>query len=476
MPRLDKESEVRKAIADAKTKLTVGKRDVLVFDGGHKGAIPGFGLRVFESGAASFILKFAIKGGPTRRVSLGDARLTEVKDGKEVPGNLHRKRKWAGEIRDTARVLGRDIFAEREAEEAAKLAAKQESEDAPTLRKLALDYLRDRERGRNENGRELKKLKARSHTETARYLTGSKRTPAIWEPISGVPLSRIAMRQLQDVLEETAKSKGSVTADRARVALSGFFSWAIELGHVDANPTNDLAAYSLNKPRERTLTETELVDVWRACLDDEFGKIVKLLMLTGCRRAEIGDLSWPEIDLEKRRIELPPQRTKNGREHLIPLSDEALAILKSIPRSNTRTLVFGWGAGGYSGWSKSKAELDDRIASAGAKPTKPWVLHDLRRSVVTHLLESRERTNKKGEVESYAFAQPHVVEAIVNHVSGHKGGVAGVYNKAAYYAEKREALQRWASHLTRLLSAPRANQRVSKSRRSARAVAGAPAA
>jgi integrase len=478
MPRLDKESEVKKAIAAA--VIPAGKRDVLIFDGNYRGAIPGFGVRKFSSGCTSFFLKYQV-GGRARRVALGNVVFTQTKDGQEIRGNLQRMREWAGKVKDSARVLGRDEFAERKAEEAARKAAEREIEDAPTLQKLAPSYLRDRERGKTSKGREIKKLKARSLIETRRYLEGSTRTPSVWKPIANVPLARLTMRQLQEIVEHTARSRGSVTADRARVALSGLFAWAVEEKIVDANPTNDLPAQSLNAARERTLTEPELVEIWRACGDDEHGKIVKLLMLTGCRRAEIGDLSWEEVDLERRRIDLPAHRCKNNRPHAIPLAAQAAAIIKSIPRDNVRNLLFGYGSGGYGGWSKSKAELDERVARARGKAGRgdmdPWVLHDIRRSVVTHLLESRERRAQRGKLEAYSFAQPHVTEAIVNHVSGHKGGVAGVYNKAAYYAEKREALQRWADHLSKVV-ALRPRQRVScgNKRKSARAAAGVPAA
>ena len=160
---------------------------------------------------------------------------------------------------------------------------------------------------------------------------------------------------------------------------------------------------------------------------------MRLLILTGQRRAEIGDLAWLEIDFEKRQAELPEHRTKNGRPHVVPLGPQALAILKSTTQDNGRELVFGIGAGGFSGWSKAKEELDARIVAArkkaGTKKPMPlWVLHDLRRSFVTHIGEQR-------------FAQPHVIEAIVNHISGAKAGVAGVYNKALYLDERRHALE-----------------------------------
>jgi integrase len=167
------------------------------------------------------------------------------------------------------------------------------------------------------------------------------------------------------------------------------------------------------------------------------------LILTGQRKTEIGDLAWPEIDFDKRQIELPPERTKNRRAHIVPLADEALNILARVAAIYGRDLVFGRRARGFSGWSKSKAELDARIKTAREergekKPMPAWVLHDVRRSFVTHLHER-------------GFALPHVVESIVNHVSGHLAGVAGTYNKALYLGERRQALELWGEHILALV-------------------------
>ena len=136
---------------------------------------------------------------------------------------------------------------------------------------------------------------------------------------------------------------------------------------------------------------------------------------------------------------MPGDRTKNHRSHIVPLPDQALAILDAVPFRVGRRHIFGIGEGGFSGWSKAKQELDARIASARRQARLnddmgPWVLHDIRRSAVTHWHE-------------LGFAPPHVVEAIVNHVSGHKAGVAGIYNKALYLPERREALEKWAAFL-----------------------------
>jgi integrase len=114
---------------------------------------------------------------------------------------------------------------------------------------------------------------------------------------------------------------------------------------------------------------------------------------------------------------LPAARTKNRLEHDVPLSPAATVILTGTPRRAGRDLVFGEGVGGFSGWSLAKAALDKRL------PIKPWRLHDLRRTAATRM----------GDLG----VLPHVIEAVLNHISGHKAGVAGIYNRATYAAEKR---------------------------------------
>jgi integrase len=163
-----------------------------------------------------------------------------------------------------------------------------------------------------------------------------------------------------------------------------------------------------------------------------------LLLLTGQRLNEIAGLRWSEIDFEHDTITLPAERTKNGRQHLIPMSVPVRDILEAQPRRAGRELVFGFGQGPFSGWSKAKGELDERIAEARkkakAKPMPAWVLHDLRRSAATGM--------------AILGTQPHVVEAVLNHVFGSKSGVAGIYNLSTYEPEKRQALDIWANQIT----------------------------
>jgi integrase len=190
--------------------------------------------------------------------------------------------------------------------------------------------------------------------------------------------------------------------------------------------------------RDRVLALEELSLVWRHAGEGDYSAIVRLLILTGQRREEVAAMTWAEVDLEGATWRIASERTKNARPHEVPLSQPALDILSARARVDGRALVFG-SRGPFSGWSKAKAALDARIsASRGQAPTL-WRLHDIRRTVATRLAD--------------LGIQPHVIEAVLNHISGHKAGVAGVYNRAAYATEKRAALDLWAGHVTALIQA-----------------------
>lgn len=381
-------------------RVPAGAREIQVFDD----ELPGFGIRKFESGRASYFVKYAI-GAQQRRLTLG----------KVTRGNLKAMRLEASKVLAKAR-LGQDMVAEKRAA-AGKLTGK--------LGDLIEEFLEDRK----------PHWRPRYYAEVERQLQND------WKPLHKHDVAAIARADVLPRIDAIATAQGDIAADRARTALGGLYAWFIERGYVATSPTLNIAPRAGNIARDRVLSEGELAEVWRAAGDDDYGRIVKLLMLSGQRREEIGGLVWYEVNKAKRQIELPSERTKNGRPHIVSLSDEALALLPE--KREDREFVFGRGEGGFSGWSKAKAEIDGRIAAArskaGAKkPMQPWRLHDLRRSFVTHINERK-------------IAPPHVVEALVNHVSGHVAGVAGVYNRAAYLDERREALELWAEHVLALV-------------------------
>jgi integrase len=226
------------------------------------------------------------------------------------------------------------------------------------------------------------------------------------------------------------------------------FVWGMTEELAAANPVISTRKRE-EKSRDRVLSDAELKVIWNAVDDDHYGAIIKLLMLTGQRANEIAGLRWSEIDFDRDVILLPAERTKNGRPHQVPMSGTVKEILGNAgldvifsaqPRTEGRDLVFGYGVGPFSGWSKSKEALD---AAIGNKIAAHWVPHDLRRTWATRMAD--------------LGVQPHVIEAVLNHVSGHRAGVAGIYNRAMYAKEKAEALNLWADHIAAVLAGRKSN-------------------
>jgi integrase len=183
--------------------------------------------------------------------------------------------------------------------------------------------------------------------------------------------------------------------------------------------------------RKRLIEPDELRTIWAALRDDAYGDIVRLLVLTGARREEIGGLRWNEIEFDRGLIALPETRTKTHREHEIMLSAPAAAILRARPRltyadGTPCNLVFGRGQRGFSDWVGSKFDLDKRME----RKLPGWMLHDFRRLVSTTMHEQLQ-------------IAPWIVEQVLGH-AGHKTGTAARYNLATHRKDKAEALVRWA--------------------------------
>jgi integrase len=226
--------------------------------------------------------------------------------------------------------------------------------------------------------------------------------------------------------------------------LRKFFGWCAERDIIGTVPTDRIRSPHPEVKRDRVLTEEELRYVVRAvdCEQSIFRPLIRILLLTGQRRAEVAGMLWSELrDLEcdKAWWEIPGQRTKNKHTHLVPLSRTVRDLLLQLPRVGD-FIFTTTGETPVSGFGKMKARLDARIYSMrqsdGLGQLPPWTLHDLRRTLVTVMNE------KLG-------IAPHVVEAVVNHASGSaKAGVAGVYNRALYLEDRRRALNAWESWLT----------------------------
>ena len=199
------------------------------------------------------------------------------------------------------------------------------------------------------------------------------------------------------------------------------------------------------------LTPAEIVTFWKACdnIGGVFGALWKTLLLTGCRLREVSGMKHGELG-DNNVWEVPSSRSKNHLTFVVPLPPQALAVINSVPviegaagfvfTTNGRTPI--------SGFSKAKKALDAEMAKIAGQPIKPWRTHDLRRTVSTIM-------NELPDDGGLGIA-PHIVEAVLNHVSGGRANVAGTYNRSKYLSEKRVALQRWADHVEGLVSGRKA--------------------
>ena len=199
--------------------------------------------------------------------------------------------------------------------------------------------------------------------------------------------------------------------------------------NVKSNPCKLVARPGQATSRDRVLSEAEIRTFWTATdqIGEPFGALLKLLLLTGCRREEAAGLRWHELSEDGATWTIPSTRTKNWREHIVPLPSLARAIIAGVQRVEGDFVFTTTGESSVSGFSRMKVRLDDLMDIA------PWRIHDLRRTCATGMAQ--------------IGIQPHIVEAVLNHVSGSKAGVAGIYNQYSYLPEKTTALARWAAHI-----------------------------
>jgi integrase len=357
--------------------------------------MPGFGVRL-RGKSKAWTVQYRI-GKQQRRESLGDVRKVTLEDARKIARQRFAKVE-----------LGVDPGAERDARARAQL----------TLGKVVARYL------------DAKEGMLRANTFKAAQVYFSVK----WKPLLGQPIDSIKRADVAARLQEIIKAHGRVSAARARAYLSALFSWAMREGLCETNPviaTNDPAEGI--EPRERVLDDAEIKAIWRGCFDDDFGRIVRLLLLTGCRREEIGALKWNEINFEAGTITVAGERTKNHRTLTLPVPPMVLDILRAVPRRDDREYVFGGQKGGemgFAAWSWCTLALHARIATAQGKMLNRWTLHDLRRTMRTGL-------GKLG-------VAPHIAELAINHV---KGGVQAIYDKYTYQPQIKAALALWAQHV-----------------------------
>lgn len=373
-----------------------GERPTLLWDDGLKG----FGLKVTPSGTKTFVYQFRMGGreAKTRRWTIGPYGSP-----------------WTSA---TARA---------EAERLALLVAKgvDPVEAEKERRRQSVDLAFDRYAAKYQascSGDGWARLVERTIRLHCQPVLGSK-------PVSVI--SRIDIAQVLDRIPAQQKALRRNTF----AVLRRLFSWAIGRGDIDHSPCQGMEAPPKVPSRDRVLGDDDLQQVWLATTEAGrlFGPIVRLLILTGQRRDEVTAMHWDELDRARAEWSLPFERSKNRTGHIVPLSPQAIAVLDRFagkPKWPKSGIVFATSGGKvFAMHSKGKSRLDRIIGAKEAGAMAPWRLHDLRRTLATGM----QRLGVRFEV----------TEAILNHLSGSRSGIAGIYQRHHWTDEKRAALEAW---------------------------------
>jgi integrase len=403
MPRKRLTDRTLKALKPARKRYDVMDTDV-----------PGFGVRVTERGQRTFILigRFPGSPNPTRR-ALG-----------EYPAlSLEKARTRARDWRDLVR-QGIDPKAEEDRLRRVELRKHQ-----TTFAAVAEDFIERHVKGHR---------KARDSEREIR-----KELIAPW---GERPIASITREDVVTLVDAVARRPAPYLAHIVLGHARSLFNWAINRGTygLETSPCDRVKPAALigpKQPRQCILSDDELRALWHASeiIGYPFGPLYRLLLLTGARKSEVAGGQWRELDLKKKLWMVPPERFKSNATHIIPLSDQAVAVLREVPRFTKGDHLFSttYGEKPVAGFSKAKAALDVQMKeSLGAQPP-PWVIHDIRRTVRTRLASLR------------------VPDMVAEMVIGHgRNGLQRVYDQHRYVDEMREALELWAARLRDIVTPP----------------------
>jgi integrase len=385
-------------IADAKR----AGRTLIIWDA----ELTRFGVLATKTGAAAYVIQYRLggRGAPSKRVTLG-------KHGALTPDEA--RKLASSQLGDVDR--GRDVAQERQ--------------DA--RRKIAAGTFKEAvERYLAANGKNNK-----SWPETRRLLE----TDAV-AALGSKPMATVSRGDVAALIDDVALRSHSV-ARALFAAIRPLFRWCRDRGIIDVNPILDLKGPAPLPSRERVLTVAEIQAFWRAtdAVGWPFGPLYKLLLLTAQRREEVAAMTWREVDLKRATWALPAARVKNGKEHVIDLSPQAIAVLESLPGERRGLVHTTTGTSPVSGFSKVKARIDGLMAADLGGEFKPWRSHDLRRSASTLMAEELE-------------IDAGVIERLLNHISGTQGGLQGVYQRQKYRLKRKAAMLAWGVYVERLTS------------------------
>lgn len=416
---------IKKESVEAIEVPPAGKRAYLWDD-----RLKGFGVMVMPSGVRSYIVQYRLggRGHPTRRATVGQHG---------SPWTAEKARSRAQDLLELIRKGIDPVEAERN--RAGELLA-QKKIDA----ELAFSTFADTFIAKHVDGRGMR---------SADDIKGVfRRDLKPW--FKDKPLPSITRDDIHDLLDHIGERSESAS-NKAHKWLRKFFNYAVDKKskYLAASPMHAMSPPYDDGERTRVLKGIEIKQVWDASaqLSGPFRDLVRLLLLTGQRLREVAGMQWKEIDLDKAEWIIPAARTKNKRQHLVPLSPQVIAILNAIaPNKEARKgcVLTTNGKTPISGFSKAKAHLDGEVAKLVAKANREsdrpkqefanWVYHDLRRTLATGC-------QGLGILESHT-------EAVLNHVSGTRGGIRKIYQLYEFQPEKKRALEIWGQHVSGLIA------------------------
>jgi integrase len=397
--------------------------------------LPGLIVHVTPTGSKSFMLKRRFPGSkhPTRR-RIGEVGAMKIEQARETA------RQWL-----TWLDSGIDP-----ADEIAEQKRRTADEQALTFTVVADEYIAKRLHGRRQGERSAREI--------------AKELIPVWgeRRINAITRGDV-IRLIDDIkarIDRNAQAAGRrATHAYAHIIFShcrALFNFAVPRYDLPKSPCDRLKPKDIigaKKPGQRVLNDAELRALWRAtegwedklAKDDPndhrmgypFGPLFQLLVLTGARKSEVSDARWAEFDLDARLWTIPPERFKTGAAHIIPLTDNMIVLLGSLPRFKHGGALFSttFGAKPVNGFSKAKSRLDRLMREQLGGELQPFTIHDIRRTMRTRLSELR--------------IPEHIAEAAIGHA---KRGIVAVYNRARYADELREAFEAWAARLNAIVN------------------------
>ena len=355
-------------------------------------SFPGFGVRITTRGRKTFVYNYRW-GLEQRREVLGTFPATPLAKARE-------------KAMDILRLIEEGVDP-----------TQQRRRSITSVEAAIADFIRSYAKPRNKSWREAERILNRE----------------LVTVIGGRDIRSITKADILGIVDAASERGALYQANRIHAHTRKFLNWCAQRGLIDANPILGISAPSRERARDRVLADDEVARIVKAAKVEPFpfGPFVLLLLATAQRRGELAEMRWSHIDRKAAVWEIPAEYSKNGKANTVPLTPFAMRVLDAVPVFDACDLVFSTNRRTpVSGFSKMLRRISEESSTSG------WRLHDLRRTAASGMAR--------------AGVAPHIVEKVLNHISGEISGVAAVYNRYGYTDEKRVALEKWGAFLEQI--------------------------